>query len=133
MTTRRGQAVGWFSAGIVLMTSALAGCQIGQNGDFGQTRARQGSGGNAMATTSSSISGPASDSPNVFSTPVALKPYGGQRTCPVMGDKLDSMGPPVAVTVKGEKIFVCCQGCIAKVKGNPDMYLAKVMAERRAP
>lgn len=132
MTTIRGHAVGWVGTGTLLLIFAQAGCQIGQNADLGQMLERQRT-GNAAARTSSSIGGPASDSPSTSHNPVALKPYGGQKTCPVMGDALDSMGPPVGVTVKGEKVFVCCQGCIAKVKSNPDLYLAKVVAERSKP
>ena len=56
--------------------------------------------------------------------------YGGQKTCPVTDEALGSMGPPIPVTVKGQTIFVCCQGCVAEVQGDPDVYLAKVMRER---
>ena len=55
-----------------------------------------------------------------------------QRTCPVTGEELGSMGDPISVTVKDETIFVCCQGCVKKVQQNPDKYLAKVHAETRA-
>ena len=114
MTTTRGRAIGW--AGAILISLALAGCQTGWNASVssvsGQNRGGQGDLSKETPTSSR---------------------YGGQKTCPVTGDELDSMGPPAAVTVKGEKIFVCCQGCSAKVKGDPDLYLAKVMAERGAP
>jgi YHS domain-containing protein len=56
--------------------------------------------------------------------------YGGQKTCPVTGDSLDSMGTPIPVKVKGQTIYVCCKSCVAKVQRNPDKYVAKVMAER---
>lgn len=58
------------------------------------------------------------------------RPYGGQKTCPVMGEALGAMGPPVPVTVKGQTIYVCCKGCAKKVLNDPDAYLAKVAAER---
>ena len=111
MTTTRGCAIGW--AGTILIFLCLAGCQTGWNASVsGHKRVGQEELGKANPTSSL---------------------YGGQKTCPVTGDELDSMGPPVAITVKGERIFVCCEGCTAKVKGDPDLYLAKVMAERRAP
>lgn len=44
-------------------------------------------------------------------------------TCPVTGQKLGSMGPPVSVTVNGRTIQVCCDACVAKVQQNPDKYL----------
>ncbi len=52
-----------------------------------------------------------------------------QRTCPVTGEELGSMGGAIPVTVKGETVLVCCQGCVKKVQQNPDKYLAKVHAE----
>lgn len=59
-----------------------------------------------------------------------VRPYGGQKTCPVMGEELGSMGPAIPVTVKGQTVYVCCRGCAAKVQRDPDTYLAKAMAER---
>lgn len=46
-----------------------------------------------------------------------------QQTCPVTGETLGSMGHPVAVVVDGESIQVCCDGCVAAVRKNPDKYL----------
>ncbi len=56
--------------------------------------------------------------------------YGGQKTCPVMGDVLGEMGEPIPVTVKGQTVYVCCKGCVGKVQRDPDKYLAIVNAER---
>ena len=55
-----------------------------------------------------------------------------QRTCPVTGEELGSMGNPISVTVKGETVLVCCKGCVKKVQQSPDKYLAKVRAETGA-
>lgn len=60
------------------------------------------------------------------------KPYGGQKTCPVTGQELGSMGLPIPATVKGLTVYVCCRGCVAKLQRDPDQYLAKVAAERAA-
>lgn len=46
-----------------------------------------------------------------------------QQTCPVTGEELGSMGPPIPVNVKGRTIQVCCDGCVAAVRKNPDKYL----------
>jgi len=54
----------------------------------------------------------------------------GQKSCPVTGEPLDSMGGAIPVTVKGETVKVCCQGCVKAVKNDPDKYLAIVHAER---
>lgn len=56
--------------------------------------------------------------------------YGGQKTCPVTGEELDAAGGAIPVNVRGQTIYVCCSGCAAKVQRNPDLYLARVMAER---
>ena len=61
----------------------------------------------------------------------APAPYGGQKNCPVTGEELGSMGTPVPVMVKGQTIYVCCQGCAGKVRKDPDAYLAKVKRERQ--
>lgn len=57
-------------------------------------------------------------------------PYGGQKLCPVTDDELGSMGAPIPVTVRGQTIWVCCRGCVAKLQRDPDKYLRKVAAER---
>ena len=56
-------------------------------------------------------------------------PYGGQRTCPVSGAELGSMGDPIPVAVKGQTVYVCCSGCVRKLKANPEEYVAKVREE----
>ncbi len=46
-----------------------------------------------------------------------------QRTCPVNGEPLGSMGKPVRVDVSARSIYVCCEGCVNAVHRNPDRYL----------
>lgn len=48
-----------------------------------------------------------------------------QKTCPVTGQPLGSMGAPPKLIVKGKPLFVCCAGCSGKVNANPDAYLSK--------
>lgn len=64
------------------------------------------------------------------SAPTAALPFGGQKTCPVTGEELGSMGKPVAVTVKGQTVYVCCRGCAAKAQSDPDKTLAAVAADQ---
>lgn len=57
-----------------------------------------------------------------------------QRFCPVLTqNRLGSMGTPVKITVQGQSVFLCCEGCREKALGNPDATLAKVkdLAARR--
>ena len=46
-----------------------------------------------------------------------------QRTCPVNGEPLGSMGKPIRVDVSGRSIYVCCAGCVNAVTRNQQKYL----------
>lgn len=45
-----------------------------------------------------------------------------QKHCPVSGKPLGSMGSPVAIDANGQRVFVCCAGCVNTVKSNPTKY-----------
>jgi YHS domain-containing protein len=47
-----------------------------------------------------------------------------QKTCPVSGKPLGSMGPPVAVDVNGQTVYACCNGCVRTIQSNPAKYAA---------
>ena len=49
-----------------------------------------------------------------------------QKVCVVQNNALGSMGVPVKIMVKGEPVFLCCEGCTKKAQSNPDGTLAKV-------
>ncbi|HUQ69537.1 MAG TPA: heavy metal-binding domain-containing protein [Planctomycetaceae bacterium] len=53
-----------------------------------------------------------------------------QRICPVTEAKLGSMGQPVAVTVRNRKVLLCCRGCEASLKADPEKFLARLNAPR---
>lgn len=44
--------------------------------------------------------------------------------CPVMGGKVTA-GKSPTVVVRGRTYLLCCNGCDAKLKANPDTYLSK--------
>jgi Cu(I)/Ag(I) efflux system membrane fusion protein len=44
--------------------------------------------------------------------------------CPVSGLRLGSMGRPLQVDMGAQKVWVCCQACVAKLKSNPANYHA---------
>jgi hypothetical protein len=50
----------------------------------------------------------------------------------VTGEELGSMGEPVAVTVGGRAVYVCCRGCAKRAEADPTKTLAAVAAERAA-
>ncbi|MCP3964765.1 MAG: hypothetical protein GY750_04735 [Lentisphaerae bacterium] len=46
-----------------------------------------------------------------------------QTKCPVMGGKINKN---LYYDYKGQRIYVCCKGCIAIIKKNPEKYLEKL-------
>jgi hypothetical protein len=49
-----------------------------------------------------------------------------QKTCPVTGELLGSMGVPIKVTAQGREAFVCCKGCVDELKNNFAKYEDKL-------
>ena len=49
-----------------------------------------------------------------------------QKTCPVTGELLGSMGVPIKVTAHGRDAFVCCEGCVDELKKNFAKYEDKL-------
>ena len=56
-----------------------------------------------------------------------------QKVCPVTGGALGEMGAPVKVTVKGQAVFLCCDGCKKKALDDPDKTLAAVEKAKASP
>ena len=59
--------------------------------------------------------------------------------CVVTGETLGEMGKPIDVAYtgktamyKGKSVPVCCGGCVAKVKKDPDGYFKKVYGVAKA-
>jgi len=53
-----------------------------------------------------------------------------QGICPVMGTPLGKHGPPIKLMVGNQPMYLCCKGCINKVKKDPQKYLAKIAPPR---
>ncbi|MDV6031421.1 MAG: hypothetical protein F9B45_15230 [Phycisphaera sp. RhM] len=49
-----------------------------------------------------------------------------QHFCPVSGEMLGVMGKPEKMEVKGQTVWICCDGCKEKLLAEPDKYLAKL-------
>ncbi len=49
-----------------------------------------------------------------------------QKICLVSGEPLGSMGVPEWVEVKGQRVLICCDGCLEALHENPDEYLRGV-------
>jgi Cu(I)/Ag(I) efflux system membrane fusion protein len=48
-----------------------------------------------------------------------------QGDCPVLGNRLGSMGAPVPVVLQGQRVFLCCKMCIKKAKANEKRTLTR--------
>jgi Cu(I)/Ag(I) efflux system membrane fusion protein len=48
-----------------------------------------------------------------------------QGYCPVLGNRLGSMGPPVPVVLQGKTVFLCCKMCVKKAKASEKKTLAR--------
>ena len=49
-----------------------------------------------------------------------------QRLCPVTGNRLGSMGPPMKVMIDGQPVLLCCDGCKDEALKDPKATAAKV-------
>ena len=48
-----------------------------------------------------------------------------QKTCPVTGKPLGSMGKPPKIMFGDKPLFVCCAGCETRLKATPEKYISK--------
>ena len=49
-----------------------------------------------------------------------------QTTCPIMGGAIDRS---LYVDHAGKRIYVCCPGCLASIKENPEKYIQELEAK----
>lgn len=52
-----------------------------------------------------------------------------QKTCPVMGGKID---PKLFVDYKGRRVYFCCDACPPMFNKEPDKYIAKLDEQLKA-
>ncbi|GIW97130.1 MAG: hypothetical protein KatS3mg111_0463 [Pirellulaceae bacterium] len=53
-----------------------------------------------------------------------------QHFCPVSDEMLGTMGTPVKVTVEGQDVWLCCDGCKQDLEADPQKYLAKIQTDQ---
>ncbi|MBC8117083.1 MAG: hypothetical protein H7062_22030 [Candidatus Saccharimonas sp.] len=82
----------------------------------------------ASTTSPHSPASPSKAKPTPSLSPADQTLADKQRICPVTELPLNSMGGPVPVTVAGRKVFICCVGCEARLKQEPQKYLARLPA-----
>ena len=49
-------------------------------------------------------------------------------TCPVSGEKLDSMGKPFVFVFEGQEVKLCCKNCKKDFDKDPAPYIKKIRA-----
>ena len=49
-----------------------------------------------------------------------------QKFCPVLNNRLGSMGRPVKLVLNGQPVFLCCKGCEKNARDHVDATLATV-------
>lgn len=64
------------------------------------------------------------------STDGAEKELKAQKTCPIMGGAVNK---DLYVDHDGKRIYVCCKGCIAPIKKNPEAAIKKLKELGEAP
>ncbi len=65
--------------------------------------------------------------PEVVVAPVTAEDQAGiarQRTCPVMDTPLGEHGEVIKVLIDGRPLYLCCEGCVEKVRRDPLAYVA---------
>ena len=53
-----------------------------------------------------------------------------QKTCPVMGGKID---PSIYVDHNGQRVYFCCKQCVETFKADPEKYLKKLAEDAGSP
>lgn len=53
-----------------------------------------------------------------------------QKTCPVMGGEIN---PDLYADVSGFRVYVCCAGCLDKVRAEPGKALAQIRSNGETP
>ena len=46
----------------------------------------------------------------------------GNKICPVSGNKVGEMGPPIKVEYNGKVYNLCCSMCVKTFKSDPEKY-----------
>ena len=115
-----------FACGLTAAFVAAAGC--GSAGTTTQTTAKS---HETAATDAKPADGKAGEEKGVAAERAKLSPEDralveAQEWCVESNERLGEMGPPIKLMVKGQPVFVCCDGCKKDALKDPDKTLAKV-------
>jgi hypothetical protein len=116
----------WLVPGVLVFPLLFAGCTGNSSNDaVGKPDAMQGKVASVNPESRSR-----EDKDNVQAAPAQLSADDqqlaqAQRFCPKSGKPLGSMGVPIKVMLKGQPVFLCCEGCEKDAREHPDQMLAK--------
>jgi hypothetical protein len=114
---------------VALICLAFAGCRQGDadKEKIEDTKGKDGSVGNAVKPAT-----PKDEEAEIKASMEKLseadrKLAQAQKICPVLADsRLGSMGVPIKVTIQGQPVFLCCDGCEKGARANPKKTLDEV-------
>ncbi len=110
------------------LNPAAAATYMGSGGAAGPKRQDQRSDRAGPKKPAADLKGPsADDRKNIDQlAPADRKLALAQRLCPVGGEPLGTMGVPHKITIKGQTVFLCCEGCESKAVQSPETVLKKL-------
>jgi hypothetical protein len=106
--------------------AALVGCSAEQKADPGSTTATPSAQSSTAETSQTSDEDAEVEGALAKLSPEDRALAKAQKTCPVTGELLGSMGVPLKVTAEGREAFVCCEGCVDELKNNFAKYEDKL-------
>jgi hypothetical protein len=71
-----------------------------------------------------------SEKKDTVATTADQKHLVAQTTCPIQGGPINKK---LFVDYNGKRIYVCCEGCLAQVKSNPDAAIKKLSEAGQEP
>lgn len=109
-----------------VLGAALIGCSAEQKANPGSTTAPPSTQSSTTETSQTSVEDAELEDALAKLSPEDRALAEAQKTCPVTGELLGSMGVPIKVTVEGREAFVCCKGCVDELQNNFAKYEDKL-------
>ncbi|HEV3439062.1 MAG TPA: hypothetical protein VG122_16970 [Gemmata sp.] len=117
----------WFTGVVIAGSVAFAGCGGDSSTPTPKPTSAEHAGAEHAGTTT-----PAGPAAQLAKLPAADKALAeAQKVCPISGEPLGSMGVPPKLSLNGETVFLCCNGCAKDAKADPDKTL-KALAAKKA-
>lgn len=118
----------WFTGIVIVGSVALAGCTGGSPTSAPKQTTSERTGKSEKPETT--------ENPRIAASLAKLSPEDkalaeAQKVCPMSGEPLGSMDVPPKLTLNGQTVFLCCNGCAKDAKADPEKTL-KALAAKKA-